>query len=111
MTLRLNAPRRWRLRHHGSGSVAGRHSARLAMLLGAATLSLGTLAGTAAAAPASSMPSGTAWMRCAHLSPTAPVDIYLYSFNDPMATSVLRHVSYGGVGMYMKMPAGEYTVG
>ncbi len=112
MTLRLNAPRRWRLRRHGSGGRgASRHSARLAMLLGAATLSLGTLAGTAAAAPASSMPSGTAWMRCAHLSPTAPVDIYLYSFNDPMATSVLRHVSYGGVGMYMKMPAGEYTVG
>ena len=51
-------------------------------------------------------------MRCAHLSPnTAPVDIYLYSFGDPMAMSVLRHVPYGGVGMYMKMPAGEYTVG
>jgi hypothetical protein len=80
------------------------------MLLAAATLSLGTLAGTAAAAPASSM-SGMGWMRCAHLSPTAPVDIYVYSFNDPMAMSVLRHVAYGGVGMYMKMPAGEYTVG
>jgi Domain of unknown function (DUF4397) len=112
MTLPLNAPRRWRLRRHGSGGrSASRHGARLAMLLGAATLSLGTLAGTAAAAPASSMPSGTAWMRCAHLSPTAPVDIYLYSFNDPMAMSVLRHVAYGGVGMYMEMPAGEYTVG
>src|SRR5258708_2536114 len=111
MTLRLNAPRRWRLRHHGSGSIVSRHSARLAMLLGAATLSLGTLAGTAAAAPASSMSSGMGWMRCDHLSPTAPVDIYLYSFNDPMAMSVLRHVPYGGVGMYMEMPAGEYTVG
>ena len=112
MTLRLNAPRRWRLHRHGfAGRGAGRPGARLAMLLGAATLSLGTLAGTAAAAPASSMSSG-GWMRCAHLSPnTAPVDIYLYSFGDPMAMSVLRHVPYGEVSMYMKMPAGEYTVG
>ena len=112
MTLRLNAPRRWRRRRHGSGGRgASRRSARLAMLLGAATLSLGTLAGTAATASASSM-SGMGWVRCAHLSPnTAPVDIYMYSFGDPMAMSVLRHVPYGGVGMYMKMPAGEYTVG
>src|SRR5262245_894553 len=112
MTLRLNAnaPCRWRLRRHGSGG--SRHSARLAMLLGAAALSLGMLAGTAAASPASSMSSGTGWVRCAHLSPnTVPVDIYLYSYGDPMAMSVLRHVPYGEVSMYMKMPAGEYTAG
>jgi Domain of unknown function (DUF4397) len=110
MILRPNAPRRWRLRRHGSGRGASRHNARLAMLLGAATLSLGTAAGTAAAASASSMSSGTGWVRCAHLSPnTAPVDIYLYSFGDPKAMDVLRHVPYGEVGMYMKMPAGEYT--
>jgi hypothetical protein len=111
MTLRLNAPRRWRLRRHGPGGRgASRHSARLAMLLGAATLSLGMLAGTSASASVSSMSSGMGWMRCAHLSPnTAPVDIYLYSFGDPMAMSVLRHVPYGDVGMYMEMPAGEYT--
>ena len=111
MTLRLNAPRRWRLRRHGSGGRgAGRHGARLAMLLGAAMLSLDTLAGTAGAASESSMSSGMGWMRCAHLSPnTAPVDIYLYSFGDPMAMSVLRHVPYGEVGMYMETPAGEYT--
>lgn len=113
MTLRLNAPRRWRLRRHGSGGRgASRHSARLAILLGAAMLSLGVLAGTAAAAPASSMSSRMGWMRCAHLSPnSAPVDIYLYSFGDPMAMSVLRHVPYGEVSMYMKMPAGQYTAG
>jgi Domain of unknown function (DUF4397) len=111
MTLRPNAPRRWRLRRHGSGGKgAGRQSARLAMLLGAATLSLGAVAGTAADASASSMPSGTGWMRCAHLSPnTAPMDIYLYSFGDPKAMDVLRHVPYGEVGMYMKMAVGEYT--
>jgi hypothetical protein len=112
MTLRPNAPRRWRLRRHGSGGKgASWHSARLAMLLGAATLSLGTAAGTATAS-ASSMSSGTGWVRCAHLSPnTAPVDIYLYSFGDPKAMDVLRHVPYGEVGMYMKMPAGQYTAG
>jgi uncharacterized protein DUF4397 len=109
MTLRLNAPRRWPLRRHGPRKNASRHSARLAMLLGTATLSLGTLAGTAAAAPASSM-SGGGWVRCAHLSPnTAPVDIYMYSFGDPKAMDVLRHVPYGEVGMYMKMPVGEYS--
>jgi hypothetical protein len=113
MTLRLIAPRRWRLRRHGSGGKgASRHSARLAMLLGAATLSLGTLAGTTATASASSMSSGMGWMRCAHLSPnSAPVDIYLYSFGDPKAMDVLKHVPYGEVSMYMKMPAGEYTAG
>jgi len=113
MTVRLNAPRRWRLRRHGPGGKgASRHSARLVILLGAAMLSLGMLAGTAAAAPASSMSSGMGWMRCAHLSPnSSPVDIYLYSFGDPMAMSVLRHVPYGEVSMYMKMPAGQYTAG
>ena len=112
MTLRLIAPRRWRLRRHGSGGRgAGRPGAGLAMLLGAATLSLGTLAGTAATASASSMSSGMGWVRCAHLSPnTAPVDIYMYSFGDPKAMDVLRHVPYGEVGMYMKMPAGQYSV-
>jgi len=112
MTLWLNAPRRWRLRRHGSGGRgAGRRGAGLAMLLGAATLSLGTLAGTAATASASSMSSGMGWVRCAHLSPnTAPVDIYMYSFGDPKAMDVLRHVPYGEVGMYMKMPAGQYSV-
>ncbi len=111
MMLRPNAPRLWRLRRHGlGGRGASRHSARLAILLSAATLSLGTAAGTAAAASASSMSSGTGWVRCAHLSPnTAPVDVYLYSFGNPKAMDVLKHVPYGEVGMYMKMPAGEYT--
>ena len=99
MTLPLNPPRRWRPR-----------SAVLAMLLGAAALLLCTLAGTTASASVSSMPSGTGWVRCAHLSPnTPPVDIYLYSLGDPKAMSVLRHVPYGEVSMYMVTPAGEYT--
>ena len=111
MMLRANAPRGWRPRRHGSGGTgARRRSARLAMLLGAALLSLTTIAGITATASASSMSSRLGWMRCAHLSPnTAPVDIYLYSFGDPKAMSVLRHVPYGDVSMYMKVPAGEYT--
>ena len=111
MTLRSNAPRRCRLRRHGSaGRDASRPSARLAILLAAATLSLGAFAGTMPTASASSMPSETGWVRCAHLSPnTAPVDIYLYSFGDPKAMDVLKHVPYGDVGMYMKMAAGQYT--
>ena len=111
MTLRLNTPRQWRLRRHGSGGKgASRRGAALAMLLGAAMLALGTLAGTTATASASSMPSGMGWVRCAHLSPnTAPVDIYMYSFGDPKAMDVLRHVPYGDVGMYMKMPVGQYS--
>src|SRR4029077_2631567 len=111
MTLRLIAPRRWRLRRHGSGGRgAGRPGAGLAMLLGAATLSLGTLAGTAATASASSMSSEMGWVRGAHLSPnTPPGDIYMFSFGDPKAMDVLRHVPYGEVGMYMKMPTGEYS--
>jgi hypothetical protein len=111
MMLRPNAPRPWRLRRHGLGGTgAGRHSARLAILLSAAALSLGTAAGTAATASASSMSSATGWVRCAHLSPnTRPVDIYLYSFGNPKAMDVLRHVPYGEVGMYMKMPTGQYT--
>jgi hypothetical protein len=112
MTLRLTAPRRWRLRRHGSGGKgASRPGAGLAVLLGAATLALGTLAGTTATASASSMPSEMGWVRCAHLSPdSAPVDIYMYSFGDPKAMDVLRHVPYGDVGMYMKMMAGQYSV-
>ena len=111
MILRPNAPRLWRQRRHGlSGTGDSRHGFRLAMLLSAATLSLGTVAGTAATASASSMSAGTGWVRCAHLSPnTAPVDIYLYSFGNPKAMDVLKHVPYGDVGMYMKMPTGEYT--
>ena len=80
------------------------------MLLSAATLSLGTVAGTAATASASSMPSGMGWVRCAHLfTQRCSVDIYLYSIGAPKAMDVLRHVPYGKVGMYMKMPTGDYT--
>ena len=55
--------------------------------------------------------SGSGWVRLAHLSPNAPaVDVYLYSFDNPEARLVLRHVSYGMVSPYQELPAGDYTV-
>lgn len=80
---------------------------RLTMLAGAALLTTATVAGPATAAgAASSVPAspGTGWVRCAHLSPnTPPVDVYMYSFGDPKAMMVLKHVSYGAVSEYMKV--------
>jgi hypothetical protein len=46
------------------------------------------------------------------LSPNTPaVDVYLYSFGDPSAELVLRHVGYSVVSPYEALAAGEYTVG
>jgi len=79
--------------------------ARLAVILG---LMLGLLG---FAIPAASASKGTGWLRLAHLSPNTPaVDVYLYSFGNPHARIVLRHVSYGMVSPYDQVPAGEYTV-
>ncbi len=67
-------------------------------------------AGPPGAAPAWASPGG-GWVRLAHLSPnTPPVDVYLYSFGDPSARLVLRHVSYGTVSPYQHLAAGDYTV-
>jgi Domain of unknown function (DUF4397) len=63
------------------------------------------------AAPAASASAGHGWLRLAHLSPNTPaVDVYLYSFNNPDARVVLKHVAYGTVSGYEQVPAGEYTV-
>ena len=51
------------------------------------------------------------WIRLAHLSPnTPPVDVYLYSFGNSHAMTVLHHVAYGTVSPYERVAAGEYTV-
>lgn len=77
-------------------------------VLAVCALSLGLLA---IAAPASSAAQGTGWLRLAHLSPNTPaVDVYLYSFGNPAARVVLRHVSYGTVSPYLPVAAGLYTV-
>jgi hypothetical protein len=63
------------------------------------------------AAPGASASPRFGWVRLAHLSPnTPPVDVYLYSFGNPKAMVVLRHVAYGQVSPYERVAAGEYTV-
>jgi hypothetical protein len=91
-----------------------RRGAWFARLITAAGLVLGTAgllgigASAASAAPAA---SGTGYLRLAHLSPNTPaVDVYLYSFGDPSAMVVLRHVAYGDVSPYEAVASGEYTV-
>jgi Domain of unknown function (DUF4397) len=89
-----------------------RWAARLAALAGTGLVGVALIAApaTAAAASAKAASSRTGWIRCAHLSPnTPPVDVYLYSFGNPQAMMVLKHVSYGGVSTYMKVEAGQYT--
>ncbi len=65
----------------------------------------------AVAAPFASASAKVGWIRLAHLSPNAPaVDVYLYSFGNPTAQIVLKHVSYGTVSGYEQVAAGDYTV-
>ena len=81
---------------------------RLIRAVAAAGLAAGLVA---FAAPAASAHAGDGWLRLAHLSPNTPaVDVYLYSFNNPDARIVLKHVAYGTVSGYEEVPAGEYTV-
>ena len=87
----------------------GRAVRHLLMLLAASALLLGIPA--AATAYASSAPTGTGWIRLAHLSPNTPaVDVYLYSFGDSNAMIVLHHVAYGTVSPYESVQAGDYSV-
>jgi hypothetical protein len=68
------------------------------------------LAMVSPAAPAVAAP-GHGWLRLAHLSPNAPpVDVYLYSFGQPTAMVVLKHVAYGTVSPYQRVASGDYTV-
>jgi hypothetical protein len=84
------------------------------LLLGVLVLSSGLLAGAASAASAASAApdaSSVGWIRLAHLSPNTPaVDVYLYSYGDPSAMTVLKSVGYGDVSPYLKVATGEYTV-
>jgi hypothetical protein len=92
-------------------------TARLAAALALAFGLIG-LAGPAASAAVAGSASATApasshvgWLRLAHLSPNTPaVDVYLYSFGNPSAMVVVKHVTYGTVSGYQPVPVGEYTV-
>jgi hypothetical protein len=86
---------------------------RLAKAAAAVTIAAAGLvfAQLAVAAPFASASTGVGWVRLAHLSPNAPaVDVYLYSFGNPNAKIVLRHVTYGTVSGFEPVPAGDYTV-
>ena len=96
----------------GTGGGLRRRLAGAALLASGGLVALTAAAGPAGAAtahgPAS---SGYGWVRLAHLSPnTPPVDVYLYSYGMPNAMIVLRHVAYGTVSPYERVPHGEYTV-
>ena len=85
--------------------------ARLAAAVGLGLGLIGFIAPAASAAPAAHAASHTGWLRLAHLSPNTPaVDVYLYSFGNPNAKIVLKHVAYGTVSGYEAVPDGEYTV-
>jgi hypothetical protein len=90
-----------------------RLAAVLALALGligfAAPAAFASAAGSAS--PAAPAAGRVGWLRLAHLSPNTPaVDVYLYSFGDPSAMIVLKHVTYGTVSGYESVPVGEYTV-
>ena len=79
-----------------------------AVLAATAAIIGGQLALTTPAASASTQPG---WVQLAHLSPNTPaVDVYLYSFGNPTAQIVLKHVAYGTVSPFEKLAAGDYTV-
>jgi hypothetical protein len=91
----------------------GTLAARAVRLAAVVTLAgIGLMAGPlAVATPAASAADQVGWLRLAHLSPNTPaVDVYLYSFGDPSAQIVLKHVAYGTVSPYEQVAAGDYTV-
>lgn len=61
-------------------------------------------------APATAAPAD-GYVRLAHLSPDTPaVDVYLYSPGTTEPRLVLRHVEYGVLSPYQRLPGGKYTV-
>jgi hypothetical protein len=81
--------------------------ARVYRFIGLTILTLGLFAGVAP----TSASTGSGWLRLAHLSPNTPaVDVYLYSLHNPKALVVVRHVAYGTISDFQKVPSGEYTV-
>jgi len=85
--------------------------ARLAAVIGLASGLVGLVGPAASASPAAAAHAHVGWLRLAHLSPNTPaVDVYLYSFGNPSAKIVVKHVTYGTVSGYQAVPTGEYTV-
>jgi hypothetical protein len=85
------------------------HLARTLAVLACALAVAGPAVRASAATDAGT--AGYGWLRLAHLSPNTPaVDVYLYSFDDPRAMVVLKHVAYGTVSPYERVASGDYTV-
>src|SRR5215472_1249080 len=85
----------------------------LTWLVGLLMMASGLVVSAAPAASAgpAQAKANVGWIRLAHLSPnTPPVDVYLYSFGNPHAMIVLKHVAYGAVSPYEKVKTGQYTV-
>jgi hypothetical protein len=83
----------------------------IALAISAAGLGAPAAAIASAATASASTAAGDGWIRLTHLSPNTPaVDVYLYSFGDPSAMIVLKHVSYGTVSPYERVTAGAYSV-
>jgi hypothetical protein len=62
-------------------------------------------------APALAAAPGDGYVRLAHLSPDTPaVDVYLYSAGTKTPRLVLKHVGYGALSPYQRLPGGAYTV-
>jgi hypothetical protein len=82
------------------------------MAAAAAVCAIGLTVGQLAmGAPFASASGSVGWIRLAHLSPNAPaVDVYLYSFGNPTAELVLKHVTYGTVSGFQQVAAGDYSV-
>jgi Domain of unknown function (DUF4397) len=90
-------------------TIARRARVMAAVMTATAAASLGLLGLTAPAASAQTADVG--WVQLAHLSPNTPaVDVYLYSFGDPTAQLVLKHVAYGTVSPFEQIASGDYTV-
>jgi hypothetical protein len=78
--------------------------------LGGAAASLFTLAAiTLFATPARA--AGDGYVRLAHLSPDTPaVDVYLRADGSSAAPQVFKHVAYGDMSQYLRLPVGDYQV-
>ena len=79
---------------------------RTALALVPLSLAVGLLVGAPSAAAQS-----TGSIRWGNWSPSAPeFDIYMYSFGDPHAETVIKHVRYGDVSSYTAVATGQYTI-
>lgn len=109
---RWRFPARTQLHRNAVRGGLRRRLTGLALLASGALVALTAAAGPASAAATQARASSAyGWVRLAHLSPnTPPVDVYLYSYGKPNAMIVLKHVAYGTVSPYERVPHGEYTV-